>query len=127
MGGTDLGASHGRARLTLPSPIRPGDVSALCDRAHALIREALAAELECDVTGLAKPDLQTVEALARVELTARRLGSDIRLRGPSVELLELLALCGLPVEVALEGEGEAEHREEARRVEEESDPGNAVT
>jgi ABC-type transporter Mla MlaB component len=126
MGGTDLGASHRRARVTLPSPILPADVSALCDRARAVIREELAAELECDVTGLAKPDLETVEALARVGLTARRLGTQIRLRGPSVELLDLLALCGLSVEVVLEGQREPEHREEAGRVEEERDPGDPI-
>jgi ABC-type transporter Mla MlaB component len=127
MGGTDLGAGHGRARLTLPSPIRPADVPALCDRALTLMREGLVDELECDVTGVTHPDLGTVEALARVGLTARRLGSDICLRGPSVELLELLALCGLPVEVVLEPEGEVEHREEAHGVEEEGDPGDPVT
>ena len=67
-----------------------------------------------------------MEALARVELTARRLGGDIRLRGASVELLELLALCGLPIELVLEAEGQAEQREEARRIEEEGDPTDPV-
>jgi ABC-type transporter Mla MlaB component len=127
MGGTDLGASHERPHLTLSAPVRRADVAALCDRARALIREGLAAELECDVTGVADPDLDTVEALARVGLTARRLGSGLRLRGPSIELLELLALCGLSVPVALGGEGKAEHREEASGVEEERDPGDPVT
>jgi hypothetical protein len=70
------------------------------------------------------PDLATVEALARVELTARRLGSGICLRGASVELLELLALCGLPVELVGEVEGKAEQREEAGGVEEERDAGD---
>ena len=126
MGGTDLGASHGRARLTLPSPIRPTDVPALCDRAQVLMRGRPVGELECDVTDVTHPDLGTVEALARVGLTARRLGSDICLRGPSVELLELLALCGLSVEVVLEPEWQAEHREEARGVEEERDPGDTL-
>ena len=66
------------------------------------------------------------EALARVELIARRLGSGIRLRGASVEMLDLLAFCGLPLELVVEGEREAEEREEARRVEEERDPGDPI-
>jgi ABC-type transporter Mla MlaB component len=127
VGGTDLGASRERPRLALSAPIRRDELPALCDRARALIRDGHARELECDVSGLAKPGLDAVEALARVGLTARRLGSDIRLRGPSVELLELLALCGLPLGVVLEGQRQAEHREEAGRVEEEGDPGDPVT
>ena len=127
MGGTDVGASHERRRLTLSAPVRRADVAELCERARALIREGLVEELECDVTGVPHPDLDTIEALARVGLTARRLGSDLCLRGPSVELLELLALCGLSVEVVLESEGKPEHREEASRVQEEGDPGDPVT
>ena len=82
--------------------------------------------LECDVAGVGDPDLRTVEALARVGLVARRLGTSIRLRGASVELLDLLAFCGLRLELLVEGEREAEQREEARRVEEERDPGDPI-
>ena len=127
MGGLDLGASGERLPLTLPAAIRRDDVMALCDRAHDLMEGGPGAVLECDVASVGDPDLTTVEALARVELTARRLGSGIRLRGASVELLEVLALCGLPFELVLEAEGQAEQREEARRVEEERDPTDPVT
>jgi ABC-type transporter Mla MlaB component len=126
MGGTDLGASDERPRLALPASVGRGDVPALCDRARVLMEGRLGLALECDVAEVSHPDLEVVEALARVELTARRLGASIRLRGASVELLELLALCGLPIEV-LEPEGQAEEREEAGGVEEEGDPGDPVT
>jgi ABC-type transporter Mla MlaB component len=126
MGGTDLGASDERLRLTLPAPIRRADVPALCDRARDLMEGRLDDVLECDVAAVRIPDLRTVEALAQVGLTARQLGSDIRLRGASVELLELLALCGLPFELVLEAEGQAEQREEARGVEEEGDSTDPV-
>jgi hypothetical protein len=126
MGGTDLGASHARQRLTLPAPFGMADVRALCERAERLLQEGPTADLECDVASVARPDLATVEALARVELSARRHGSDLRLRGASVELLELLALCGLPLELVPELEGEAEEREESGRVEEEGDAGDPV-
>jgi STAS domain len=125
MGGMDLGARRDRPRLTLP-PIRRADVPDLCDRARDLMAERLDEALECDVAGVGHPDLRTIEALARVELIARRLGTGMRLRGASVELLDLLAFCGLPVELVLEGEGEAEEREEAGRVEEEGDPGDPI-
>ena len=70
----------------------------LCDRAQDLIRGRFDDQLECDVGAVGTPDLATVDALARVELTVRRLGSGIRLRGASVDLLELLAFCGVPLE-----------------------------
>jgi STAS domain len=126
MGGTDLGASDERLRLSLPAPIRRTDVPELCDRARDLIEGRHDEVLECDVEAVRIPDLVTVDALARVGLTARQLGGELRLRGASVELLELLAMCGLPFELVLEAEGQAEQREEPRGVEEEGDSTDAV-
>ena len=126
MGGTDLGANDQRPRLTLPAPIGLADVPALCDRAERLLKEEPGTALECDVAEADDADLRTVEALARVELTARRLGSGICLRGASVELLDLLAFCGLPLELVLEGERQAEEWEETGRVEEEGDSTDPV-
>jgi anti-anti-sigma regulatory factor len=48
----------------------------------------------CDVAK-AEPDAVTLDALARVHLTARRRGCDICVRGASGELIELLDLMGL--------------------------------
>jgi hypothetical protein len=121
MGGMDLGASDERGRLTLLAPFGLVDVVALCDRAERLLDEGPSTGLECDVAAVDDPDLSTIEALARVELTVRRRGEEIRLRGASVELLELLAFCGLPIGLVPEAEGQAEEREEARGVEEEGD------
>ncbi len=47
------------------------------------------------LAGWGRPDLSVVDELARWQLTARRLGCSIRLRGACVELLELLELVGL--------------------------------
>jgi STAS domain len=112
--------------LKVPVPIGLADVPALCERAERVLQAAPGSSLECDVADVGSPSMTTIEALARVELTARRLGGDIRLSGASVELLELLALCGLPIELALEAEGQPEQREEALRVEEERDPGDPI-
>jgi ABC-type transporter Mla MlaB component len=49
----------------------------------------------CDVAALDDPDVGTVNALVRLQLTARRAGLSIRLRNASPELQALLALLGL--------------------------------
>jgi hypothetical protein len=46
------------------------------------------------VVGL-RPDLALVDALARLQLAARRLGCSVRLRDPCEQLRELLDLAGL--------------------------------
>ncbi len=47
------------------------------------------------VDGAARPDVALVDALARLQLVARRLGCSIRLRHASADLLGLLDLLGL--------------------------------
>jgi len=48
----------------------------------------------CDVRGV-KADARTVDALARLQLVARRHRCQLRLRGASLELRELVAFMGL--------------------------------
>ena len=50
--------------------------------------------LLCDVKG-ADPHAATVDALARLQLAAKRRGFRVRMRGASIELLELVDLMGL--------------------------------
>jgi hypothetical protein len=101
-------------------------MAALCADAAALSNPARSAGLLCDVAGVTTPDLRTVEALARITLTVRRAGGTVLLRGASVELLDLLAFCGLAVRLSLEAEGDAEEREEASGVQEEGDAADPV-
>ncbi|NEC68309.1 STAS domain-containing protein [Streptomyces sp. SID9727] len=50
----------------------------------------------CDLSGVLHPDLTTVEAIARLSLTARRVNAcGLRLRGTPPELRALLELVGL--------------------------------
>jgi hypothetical protein len=72
----------------------------------------------CDVGTLA-PDAVTVDALARLQLSARRLGLELRLSRSSRELQELLAFVGLGDVLGVEPRGQAEEREQRLRVEEE--------
>jgi ABC-type transporter Mla MlaB component len=49
----------------------------------------------CDVSGLDEIDIGTVDALARIALRLRREGCELRLRGATAELRNLIALAGL--------------------------------
>ena len=50
--------------------------------------------VRCDVTGV-EPDAVTVDAVARLQLAARRRGCEVRLHNASDALLELVELMGL--------------------------------
>ncbi|MFG2499775.1 STAS domain-containing protein [Streptomyces sp. NPDC048441] len=83
----------------------------LCEAARAALQaaEADGDVLVCDVAGLGPPVLAAIDALARLQLTARRAGGRIRLRNAAPDLRELLDLVGLPIEV--EVGRQAEQRE----------------
>ncbi|MFA9446735.1 STAS domain-containing protein [Egicoccus sp. AB-alg6-2] len=94
--GRERGSVRGRVLVVgVPAPDGPHAVHALCGtlRDRLLASDAEVAVL--DVAALVDPDAATVEALARVLLTARRLGRTVRLRQPSPRLTELLHLFGL--------------------------------
>ena len=75
-------------------PISQSDLPGLCDRVCAELSSARAEVACCDVQDV-QPDAVTVEALARLQLAARRTGCTVRLRGASRELLELVTFMGL--------------------------------
>ncbi len=51
--------------------------------------------LVCDVERLVRPDLGTVDALARLQLLARRLDRPLAFKGASDDLHDLIELVGL--------------------------------
>ena len=61
----------------------------------------------CDVADF-DPDAGAIDTLARLELTARRLGLELRLRHASNELQDLLAFAGLRDVLRVEAGGQAE-------------------
>jgi ABC-type transporter Mla MlaB component len=75
-------------------PITRADMPGLCERVCAQLRRCGAGVAFCDVAGV-EPDAVTVDALARLQLAARRNGCQVRLRHASSELLELVAFMGL--------------------------------
>ena len=60
----------------------------------------------CDVSWLQCPDLAAVDALARLQLSARRRGQPICLVHAAAELVELLELCGLGDVLPVDGKTE---------------------
>jgi hypothetical protein len=77
----------------------------------------------CDV-GALDPDVHTIDALARLQLAARRLGMEVQLRQASRELQELVAFAGLRDVLRVEASGQPEEREERAGVEEERELDN---
>jgi STAS domain len=113
--------------LDVRSPIARAAVPALCERVRVLLAAGVVEVITCEVGGLTEPDPDAVDALARLQLTARRLGRSIRLRHPRPELRDLLGLTGLCTELpcgaglGLDPQGQTEQREEVR-IDEEVDP-----
>ena len=75
-------------------PIDRSDLPGLCDRVCGLLQGGGAVVALCDVASV-DPDAVTVDALARLQLAARRHRCQIRLRRASEDLVELIALMGL--------------------------------
>ena len=95
----------GTIALAIRGPIARSDLPGLCERVCALLARSGAAVVLCDVRGVA-PDAVTVDALARLQVAARRHGCQIRLRGASDALLALVAFMGLRDVLAENGYGE---------------------
>lgn len=128
--------------LAMPSAPSRADVEAMRDD----VRELAGCEGDpmCDVGDVTEPDADTIDALARLQLQAVRVGFRFRFSSGCEELRDLLALTGLadvlPCEQppcdpprraassdsnsSVEPVGQAEQREHALRVEEERDPRN---
>jgi ABC-type transporter Mla MlaB component len=80
--------------FAIEGPIARADLPGLCDRVCTLLERTRAGVALCDVSGV-DPDAVTVDALARLQLAARRHECQVRLRRASPELLELVAFMGL--------------------------------
>jgi ABC-type transporter Mla MlaB component len=113
--------------LVVSGPIERGSIPELCARVDGILQQNNADLILCDLSAVARPSVATVDALARLQLVARRLGCGLRLVHPCRELRDLLALSGmdqvLPVAEVLrvEPRRQAEQREQRRGVQEEGD------
>ncbi len=116
--------------LVISGPLTRAHIRGLSAFVRLLLEGCDSDHIVCDVGGLVEPDAATVDALARFQLAARRLGRRVRLRHPSSELQELLALMGLSEVIplcgglTLESKRQAEQREKSFGVQEEGEPGD---
>ena len=83
------------AVLVVGWPVGPDDLAALCDHVAARLTGQARAVVLCDVTALTGADLGAVDALARLQIVARRHGGEIRLTNACGRLIGLLRLVGL--------------------------------
>ncbi len=81
--------------VTIAGTTPPIDAAGLCERVRAVLERCDAKLVVCDVGALTEADAAAVDVVARLELTARRLGRVLRLRHACTELRELLVLTGL--------------------------------
>jgi ABC-type transporter Mla MlaB component len=79
--------------FAISGPIARADLPGLCDRVRTVLDEC-GSIARCDVVGV-EPDAVCVDALARLQLAARRRGCCVRLENASPALLELVELMGL--------------------------------
>ena len=80
--------------FAIRGPIVRGDLPGLCARVCTLLSTSGARVVRCDVTSV-DANAVTVDALARLQLAARRQGCMVQLCNASDELLELVAFMGL--------------------------------
>jgi ABC-type transporter Mla MlaB component len=82
------------AAFVIRGPLARADLLGLCERVSGVLSGMGGGVVLCDVDGV-EPDAVAVDALARLQLAARRNGCRIELRGASGELCELLDFMGL--------------------------------
>lgn len=75
-------------------PIARDDLPGLCDRICRLLEQERPSIAFCDVRGV-EAGAVIADALARLQLAARRRGCEVRLRGASAELRSLIRFMGL--------------------------------
>ncbi|GIE31309.1 hypothetical protein Ait01nite_043540 [Actinoplanes italicus] len=117
-------------RFVVRATITRADIPALCARLADLLRGRPGDVVTCDVAGIDRPDVVTVEALARLRMTARRHGSRLVVTGACPDLLLLFGLLGLTDLLAAGGPGPASgrsgqvgRRQVGRQAEEREQPG----
>jgi hypothetical protein len=120
--------SAGPAILVIGGRLCGDDVPWLCARLRALLDTGY--DVVCDVGAVVELEPVVLDGLARLQLTARRRGSTIRLLYARPALRDMLELAGmrdvLPCvpESAVELRREAEQRKEPLSVEERMDGGD---
>ena len=89
------------AAFSIRGPITRADLPGLCERVCALLGNGQPPVVHCRVADI-RPDAVVVDALARLQLAARRHGCTVLLEEASPVLLEVVDLMGLTHVLAAE-------------------------
>lgn len=81
--------------FAIGTPLARADLDGLCARICLLFAQPGLQVAFCDCSRVVEVDAVVVDALARLQLAARRRGCEVRLRNASAELRDLVALMGL--------------------------------
>ncbi|HYZ80787.1 MAG TPA: STAS domain-containing protein [Solirubrobacteraceae bacterium] len=81
-------------RISIRAPLTRDDLPGLYQRVCRLLDQAHARTIRCDI-GDIPVDAVAIDALARLQLAARRRGAVLELLGASADLRDLLAFTGL--------------------------------
>jgi hypothetical protein len=112
--------------LDMSAPVSRATIAGLCGRVREMLGIRGVHLVTCEVGGLTDPGPVAVDALARMQLTARRAGGSIRLRHARARLRDLLAVIGLCEALPLCGQTVRARRQVEQReqvgVDEEVDP-----
>jgi STAS domain len=81
--------------VVVDGPFSRRGIAGLCARAGRLLATGEIDLITYDVGSVTEPDVMAIEALARLQLTARRIGGSIQVRHASGELRDLLDMVGL--------------------------------
>jgi len=102
----DAPQPRGAIVVVVPGLLSAEAIAELCERVRAFVESRATLPVVCDVSAITAPDAASLDALARVQLVARRARTPVGLRNASAVLLDLLALAGLddaiPAESPLE-------------------------
>jgi ABC-type transporter Mla MlaB component len=79
----------------LEPQINREDVAGLCEQFRGWLQDQVGVAVVCDVSAIVDPDVVIVDVLARLQLSALRVGRRIRIEGACRQLAELLAVTGL--------------------------------
>ena len=94
--------------VALGARVGPTEIAAVCGRVRQLICDQGANTVVVDVSRVVGPDVEALDALARLHLMARRFGRKIMIRHSCEQLEELVAFAGLDGVLCLEDEREPE-------------------
>lgn len=81
--------------IVLSNAVTPADIPGLCEGVRRALESDRRALVICDVGAITQPDAATVDAIARLQLTAKRMDRLLRLRDVCPRLQELIDLAGL--------------------------------